>query len=115
MPGGNRTGPMGAGPMTGRGMGFCVGAATPGYMNPSFGYGRGMGRGMGRGRGWGRGFGWGAGYYGMASGPAPYPAANPAVDVNILKNEAQALQEELNLINKRIQEMESAQDNNPKS
>ena len=51
MPQGDRTGPNGQGPMTGRGMGFCSGSNTPGYMNS--GFGRGMGRGFGRGRGFG--------------------------------------------------------------
>ncbi|MFY9375325.1 MAG: DUF5320 domain-containing protein, partial [Kiritimatiellia bacterium] len=48
MPRGDRTGPQGAGPMTGRGAGTCAGAATPGYAGG--GYGRGGGRG-GCGRG----------------------------------------------------------------
>ena len=43
MPGGDRTGPTGQGPMTGRGMGPC---------------GRGRGFGRGPGMGFGRGFGW---------------------------------------------------------
>ena len=34
MPGGNRTGPMGMGPMTGRAAGYCAGYPVPGYMNP---------------------------------------------------------------------------------
>jgi hypothetical protein len=57
MPRGDTTGPFGAGPMTGRGAGFCAGYSLPGYMNPIGGYGRGWGRGRGRGfgRGWGRG------------------------------------------------------------
>nr|WP_319474141.1 DUF5320 domain-containing protein [uncultured Sphaerochaeta sp.] len=44
MPKRNGTGPMGYGPMTGRGMGYCRG---------------GVGYGMGRGAGFGRGLGWG--------------------------------------------------------
>jgi len=51
MPQGDRTGPNGQGPMTGRGLGFCSGSNTPGYMNS--GFGRGMSRGFGRGRGFG--------------------------------------------------------------
>lgn len=48
MPGGNRTGPRGEGPMTGRGMGYCAeGSATP--MRSAFAMGQ--GRGFGRGRG----------------------------------------------------------------
>lgn len=33
MPRGDGTGPVGAGPMTGRGAGFCAGYSVPGYMN----------------------------------------------------------------------------------
>ena len=33
MPGGNRTGPMGMGPGTGSGAGYCSGHDEPGYMN----------------------------------------------------------------------------------
>jgi len=54
MPQGDRTGPNGQGPMTGRRMGFCAGFNVPGFMNPDFG--RGMGRGFGRGRGFRQGF-----------------------------------------------------------
>ena len=47
MPGGDRTGPAGMGPMTGRAAGFCAGYPMPGYVNPVGGLGYG---------GWGRGF-----------------------------------------------------------
>ena len=65
MPRGDRTGPWGFGPMTGRAAGYCAGYPTPGFMNPipragrgfGLGWGRGFGRGRGRGRGWSRGFG----------------------------------------------------------
>ncbi len=36
MPRGDGTGPMGMGPLTGRGVGFCAGYRTPGYANQSF-------------------------------------------------------------------------------
>lgn len=42
MPRKDGTGPMGKGPMTGRGDGFCAGFTSPGYAN-SFGYGCGFG------------------------------------------------------------------------
>jgi len=51
MPRGDRTGPMGAGPMTGWGSGFCA-AHRP------VRFGRNLRRGVGRGMGPGRGFGW---------------------------------------------------------
>ena len=47
MPRGDRTGPSGMGPMTGRGAGFCTGNTAPGFMNRiGFGLGR-RGRGFG--------------------------------------------------------------------
>lgn len=64
MPGGDGTGPMGFGPMTGRAAGYCAGYGVPGFMNPIpgggyGGWGRGYGAGgpgfwggRGRGRGW---------------------------------------------------------------
>ncbi len=43
MPRRDGTGPMGMGPMTGRGMGYCAGYAMPVYANARFGMGRGRG------------------------------------------------------------------------
>ncbi|MGV8123720.1 MAG: DUF5320 domain-containing protein [Candidatus Xenobiia bacterium LiM19] len=63
MPGFDGTGPMGYGPRTGRGMGYCP-PNLPGYNaygNPVYGQGRG-GAPWGCGRGWGGGGGWGGGY-----------------------------------------------------
>ena len=50
MPGGDGTGPLGQGPMTGRGAGFCAGFSTGGYANPlpRVGRGRRIGRGFRR-------------------------------------------------------------------
>ncbi len=59
MPRGDRTGPAGMGPMTGRGAGFCAGNGTAGYMNNAGTYGG--GRGLGGGRGFGGGLGRGPG------------------------------------------------------
>ncbi|MDI6805154.1 MAG: DUF5320 domain-containing protein [Candidatus Bathyarchaeia archaeon] len=56
MPWGDRTGPWGLGPMTGRAAGYCAGYPVPGYMNPMPGFGWGFGFGRGWGRGFGRGF-----------------------------------------------------------
>ena len=84
MPGMNRTGPEGLGPMTGRKMGLCgsAGGAAVGRgmgrgigrgMRNGFGAGFGGGRGFGRSVGPGRGLGWfsagysGAGYSGLPS------------------------------------------------
>lgn len=51
MPRGDRTGPMGIGPLTGRGAGHCNGFAAPGYAN-SVGFVGGLGCGFGHGRGY---------------------------------------------------------------
>ncbi len=52
MPGGDRTGPLGNGPMTGRQLGYGAGYNSPGFTKGS---GGGLGRGF---RGRGRGFFW---------------------------------------------------------
>ncbi|MFB6217257.1 MAG: DUF5320 domain-containing protein, partial [Candidatus Aenigmatarchaeota archaeon] len=50
MPFGDRTGPRGEGPKTGRGFGYCSCFETPGYSKGMpRGGGRGFGRGLGRG------------------------------------------------------------------
>ncbi|MFZ5910743.1 MAG: DUF5320 domain-containing protein [Chloroflexota bacterium] len=103
MPRGDRTGPMGAGPRTGRGMGYCGGYDAPGFANPAFGPG------MGWGRGWGGGFGWRHRFFG--SGPADwgYPRyAPPAQEETLqtLKTDAEWLKGQLDAINKRIEELE---------
>ena len=56
MPRGDRTGPAGQGPRTGRGIGYCVGNEYPGYMSPDV-----VGEFLGRVRGFfGRGGGGGS-------------------------------------------------------
>jgi hypothetical protein len=113
MPAGDRTGPMGQGPRTGRAFGYCSGYDSPGYMRPGpgLGFGRGFGRGYGRGfgRGFGRGYGRGWGYY---PEPAYYPAyppqpyeASPEDEMKMLKDQSKYLKEELEEISKRIEEI----------
>ena len=113
MPGGDRTGPMGTGPRTGRGAGYCAGYNMPGYANPMPGvglrYGRGMGRGPGRGRsfGGGRGLGYGWNWPGYYTYGAPY--ASGKEEAAVLKDQAKAMQEEIEAINDRIKELESSE------
>jgi len=110
MPLGDRTGPAGLGPMTGRGAGYCAGYSVPGYMNTVpgrgfFGRGRGGGFGRGGGRGWGRGYYAGGfpdwGYYGAPAYPYspelnPYPSElKPEEEVNLLKEDAKVLKQQL--------------------
>jgi len=124
MPGGNGTGPMGMGPMTGRGAGYCAGYPVPGYMNPA--PGRGV-WGGGRGRGWGRGLGLGfrggrgrGGWWGTVPNAAgPYyaaPQAAPAFagptaeqERDALQGQVEYLEDALDGIRKRMAELEAAQ------
>lgn len=61
MPRGDRTGPMGQGPVTGRGLGYCSGMDRIPVRGCGFGRGYGFGRGKGRGPGPGPGPGQGQG------------------------------------------------------
>lgn len=113
MPRGDRTGPRGMGPMTGRGAGYCAGYAMPG--NENFAAGRGMGFGRGRGA-WGRGFGGGGrgwrnmfyagGQPGWMRFGAMAAEADPETEKQALRNQADYLQGELDAIRKRLEETE---------
>ena len=115
MPCGDRTGPMGMGPMSGRAAGFCAGYGAPGYMNA--GGGRGFGMGFGRGRGaWGRGSGRGwrnmfyaTGMPGWMRPGAPYaqPQYTPEQELTELKQQAEYFGNALEEIKKQIQELEA--------
>ncbi len=117
MPRGDRTGPRGMGSRTGRAAGFCTGNPRPGYMSAA-----------GPQRAWGRGFGgrcwtgWGAGagrwrnrwwatdmpaWAGYGGYQPAYSQVDPEAEKQALKYQADALQNELELINKRLAEMES--------
>lgn len=103
MPGGDRTGPLGAGPMTGWGRGVC------GRGNAA-GFGCGRGAGLGWGRGW-RNRSWAAGHAGWArggrrsEGVAPWAAfADAAEDERqMLEREAAGLEQEIGRIRARLE------------
>lgn len=108
MPGGNGTGPNGMGPMTGRGAGYCSGSQAPGGANEIAGRGAGFGFGTGRGKRMGL----------SAAGPAgrmrfrnfstvPYQSPDPELVSQTLKIQADSLQEELEIVKKRLQELET--------
>jgi hypothetical protein len=122
MPGGDGTGPMGMGPMSGRAAGYCAGYPAPGFMNPTpgGGWGRGWGRGFGGGRGWRAGYG--APPYGTAVGAPPYapaygpyaatpyaPAMPPEAELDALKTQADYFTKALDEIRKRIDELQAEQ------
>ncbi len=123
MPLGDRTGPLGMGPKTGRGAGYCSGFGMPGYANPVpvrgwFGFGRGWSRGrglFGRGCGW-RHWYWATGLPGWARagyGYQPfwgYPYASTArEEIDVLREEAEFLKKELEEVQSRIKTLEKAQ------
>lgn len=119
MPFGDRTGPLGYGPRTGRAMGYCTGFPGPGSMNPVpgqgwFGFGRGQGRGwFGGGRGW-RNCYWVTGLPGWARyGYTPfwgYPYAPTAKEeMDILRAQAEFLRKEMDEIQNRISTLEKSQ------
>jgi len=103
VPRGNRTGPAGAGPMTGRRAGYCTGYDMPGFSNPSFPW-RGVGFGFR-----GGGFGWRNMFYatGLPGWLRYIHAQQPPQDESeTLRVEANWLKSQLDAINKRIDDLE---------
>lgn len=114
MPRGDRSGPNGMGPMTGRGAGFCNGFNAPGYMNSGAGFGYGMGRGRGFGgryNGFGVGYGAGRGY-GMAAVPynaapiAPIAGYSKETEKGYIENEVSFLKDQLKALESRLSDMQ---------
>jgi hypothetical protein len=99
MPGRDKTGPEGMGPLTGRQMGLCVGDDRLASSNLGRGYGRGYGRGFGRGfgygRGLGRGFGYGRGYYFDETAPNVKEKTVIENEIRLLKDQVSSLEEQL--------------------
>ena len=110
MPSGDRTGPLGQGPMTGRRAGYCSGYQSPGYSNPGFGRRFGFGRGPGRGfRGHGRGFWWQIhrGPYYQPRFLDPVDNVQPSIDEekNYLNEMIENLEEDIHQIKERLKEL----------
>lgn len=110
MPRGNGTGPMGMGPMTGHGVGYCAGFAALGYANP-VGYGGGYGGsfkgGFGRGRGHRYMF-YATGIPGCARyGYPAYMGRNTAAfdEKTFLSNQAEFLENQLLQIKERMSDL----------
>ena len=127
MPGGDRTGPAGMGPMSGRAAGFCAGYDVSGFANRPIG--RGIGRGFGRGfgvgsrprcgtgrdarrpagRGW-RHMYWATGLPGWLRAArfyGPEQEIDPAFEKQSLKDQQAALQAQLDMVKKRLSELET--------
>ena len=103
MPGFDGTGPMGQGPMTGRGLGRCTGFAGGVGLRRGFGFGMGRGFGRGLGRRFGMGRFWGAGYAYAPVAPAP---VTPEEEKSVLTNQISALENQLEYLKKKLNEIE---------
>jgi hypothetical protein len=117
MPAGDRTGPRGMGPRSGRAAGYCAGFEMPGHANPApeRGFGMGFGRGRGFGERGGEGRGWRhmfhatgkPGWMRFGGYAAPYQKPDPNQEKQALKNQAEALQSELDFIKNRLSKIET--------
>jgi len=94
MPRGDRSGPSGFGPMTGRRMGYCVGSNQSGFNQMDYGFGRGRGRGAG---------------FGFRQGFAYSPQVNlPTVSQkSMLENEIKVLKDQLAYLEQQLTDTES--------
>jgi hypothetical protein len=117
MPRGDRTGPFGEGPMTGRAAGYCGGNAYAGFVSRPAAGRPGAGLGMGYRRGGGRGVGGGFGYrhrfyatgvpFSAYAGAGPGPVLDRNEEMALLKSESERLQSVLESIEQRLAELES--------
>lgn len=117
---------MGAGPMTGRGMGYCAGYGAPGFMNRPGLWGWFTGWLPGCRRGGGRGFrnwfyatgltGWQRAAFGWPAWGAVPPTAplSPQDELNLLRQQAQSLSQTLKDLEQRIKDLE-AQEQKPEA
>ena len=107
MPFGDGTGPMGFGPMTGRGAGFCAGFGRPGFANPVRGRGFGFGRRMLYGYPYAGGYGVATPYMGYGYG-YPGGAIPKEEEIRTLEDQARAMEDDLNAIRKRLEELRAS-------
>jgi hypothetical protein len=127
MPRGDKRGPEGAGPMTGRALGYCAGNDQPGFTADAapqgagrgFRNGNGRGPGFGRGYGRGRGMGYGRSFFAARGRGASYvPAAADETEefnseeskereITRLENLANTLANELEIAKKQIDELKN--------
>ncbi len=96
MPAGNKTGPEGKGPLSGKKLGYCAGYDSAGYETQSFGR---MGRGF-RNRRYHRSFlGFGRGFR------RNYPENE--INESDLRNEIQRFKDHISVLESRLKDLES--------
>ena len=103
MPRGDRTGPSGEGPTTGRGMGYCAGNDHPGYTNSFSNRGGGYGRRFQGGPGYGRGAGFGSRY---GSGNYYQGDVADVSEKTLIENEIRILKDQLSALEDRLSKTE---------
>jgi len=107
MPGFDRSGPMGAGPMTGGNRGMCTRPANVvdrSMCARGYGYGHGTGFRRGGGRGWGQCAG--PAYRGYGSLPDSGYSTNTIDEIEMLRSNADAMQRSLEALQGKIAELE---------
>jgi hypothetical protein len=108
MPRGDGTGPLGQGPFTGRGEGYCAGPVTPAFAAiPATGRcGSVPGRGFGRGRGYRNRF-YATGVPFRAGAASTDAFLNTQEEAALLKSEAERLRSALESIEQRLEKLET--------
>lgn len=113
MPLGDKTGPNGQGAMTGRRLGYCTGNEHAGYTADTPGRGMGRGIGAGAGRGLGRKSGKGRGMANRRGRGFSFaaeeirPPMSAADEASMLESEAKRLEQELEAVKKRRDELDT--------
>jgi hypothetical protein len=103
MPGFDRTGPLGGGPRTGGGFGYC-GPYAGAESYRGIGFGGNFGRGRRYRRYSGRGFGRGRGtrFWGTSDVPGFYPQVSPNEESNYLRDQIAQLKADLHAMEDRL-------------
>jgi len=101
MPRGDKTGPAGTGPMTGRQLGYCSGNDTPGFTNHGFGFGGGFRRNMGFGRSFRRGYGTRNQRYYQEDIPNVSKKTLLENEIKILKEQLSNIEDQLSQLNQK--------------
>jgi len=115
MPNGDRTGPAGLGPMTGKAAGRCTGNQAPGNANTIGGGGRRVGRDRG-GHGWRNVLnaigltGWQRAAVGSSAFGSQQAAGAEEIkkqELNILKQQAETVEQQMKQLRKQIEKYEA--------